>query len=551
MKAPILNARQNFADFFAQELLKSENRRSLLMICALLAGMLLAFLAMSTGPAHFASMGDTVGKRYWLLGVLGLTLAFHLVCSGLRRQWIRQARPGSARLSVLTAIFEPSMVTAWLLIECLIFNPGTMFDSPTTLAYPFVIFLTCLQLSWRLCLLTGLIAAGQYLLMVAWYFMMFGDSMPATVTSYLPLHGMRAFHYLLCGAAAAFLAYEIRRGIGNTLQHLEERDYVVGIFGRYLSDDVVDDILRSPEGLRLGGKRRTVTVMMTDLRGFTSLSESLPPEAVIAMLNNCLATLTEVIIKYHGTIDEFIGDAILALFGAPFAADDDAERAVACAIEMQLAMAEVNQWNAAQGYPALEMGIGIHTGPAVVGNIGSEKRSKYGVVGSTVNLTSRIESYTVGGQILISADTAAAVGDGLQVRSRRQILPKGFNEALEICDVTGISGRYSAALAEAETHWLSLEQPLPVRFVLISGKDVSGPAHQGLLTELSQQGARLVSEFPVEPLSNLRLECDGGEEPLLAKVVDVCEAELTLRFTTALPAQLARLLEAKLKPAGL
>src|SRR5205823_2635207 len=127
---------------------------------------------------------------------------------------------------------------------------------------------------------------------------------------------------------------------------------------------------------------RTVTLMMTDLRGFTTLCEGLPPESVVAMLNRYLATMTEVIVRHHGTIDEFIGDAILAIFGAPFAARDDAERAAACAIEMQLAMDSVNLWNSRNGYPRLEMGIGIHTGPVVVGNIGSEKRSKYGVVGS-------------------------------------------------------------------------------------------------------------------------------------------------------------------------
>lgn len=127
--------------------------------------------------------------------------------------------------------------------------------------------------------------------------------------------------------------------------------------------------------------------MMTDLRGFTAIGEQLPAEDVVGMININLEVMTGIIFKYQGTIDEFIGDAILVIFGAPVLRDDDALRAVACALDMQLAMHEVNERNKAAGYPEVAMGIGINTGSAVVGNIGSRKRVKYGVVGSSVNLT--------------------------------------------------------------------------------------------------------------------------------------------------------------------
>src|SRR5205823_1121617 len=122
-------------------------------------------------------------------------------------------------------------------------------------------------------------------------------------------------------------------------------------------------------GLDFGGQKKIVTIMMSDLRGFAAFSDTLPPETIVKLLNNYLSEMTTVIQKYNGTIDEFIGDAILAIFGAPFQRPDDAERAVACALEMQLAMPRVNAWNAEHGLPQLEMGLGINTGEVVAGNI--------------------------------------------------------------------------------------------------------------------------------------------------------------------------------------
>src|SRR6266566_2093940 len=171
-------------------------------------------------------------------------------------------------------------------------------------------------------------------------------------------------------------------------------------FGRYVSDDVVASLLDSPEGLKLGGELRRVTVMMSDLRGFTPLAERLTPEEAIRFLNDYLQTMVDLILRYRGTINEIMGDGILVIFGAPTAAPDDAERALACAVAMQQAMGGLNARNRERGLPEIEMGIGVHTGEVIVGNIGSERRMKYAAVGSAVNLTGRIESYTTGGEIL-------------------------------------------------------------------------------------------------------------------------------------------------------
>ena len=158
----------------------------------------------------------------------------------------------------------------------------------------------------------------------------------------------------------------------------------------------------------------------------------------MALLNLHLGAMSEIVIKHGGTIDEFIGDAILALFGAPLAAEDDARRALACAVEMQQAMEGVNARARALSLPEMGMGIGVHTGEVVVGNIGSEQRAKYGVVGAAINLASRIQGFTLGGQILASEETLRAAGAEISVGARFSVQAKGFRDPVSIVEVLGV-----------------------------------------------------------------------------------------------------------------
>ena len=232
--------------------------------------------------------------------------------------------------------------------------------------------------------------------------------------------------------------------VRSLVNEVERRNaFIRTIFGRYLTDEVAETLLDSPEGLSLGGERREITILMADIRGFTNLSSRLPPEEVVTLVNNFLAEMTKVIVRYGGTIDEFIGDAILVLFGAPRAIDKHAENAVACALEMQLAMAKVNELNNQTGLPNVETGIGINTGEVVVGNIGSETRMKYGVVGHNVNLTSRIESYSAGRQILISEHTFKNCNGILKINSSMTVQPKGFDQDVKLYEVVAIGGDYN------------------------------------------------------------------------------------------------------------
>lgn len=217
-------------------------------------------------------------------------------------------------------------------------------------------------------------------------------------------------------------------------------------FGRYLSNEIVAQLLENPGGLTLGGSRRKVTILMCDIRGFSTMCEQLPPERVVSLLNNYLGSLSEVIMRYNGTIDEFIGDAILAIFGAPIAREDDTDRAIACAIAMQQEMQRVNERNDALGLPHIRIGIGLHTGEVIVGNIGSEKRSKYGIVGHHVNLTARVESFTEGDDILASAQTLEDARASLEVGPPRHVQPKGIERSIDIYPIRGIGAPFGLRL---------------------------------------------------------------------------------------------------------
>jgi class 3 adenylate cyclase len=223
-------------------------------------------------------------------------------------------------------------------------------------------------------------------------------------------------------------------------QQLERNEkFIRATFGRYLSDEIVTDILERPEGLELGGDLRQVTIMMSDIRGFTTLSERLAPAQVVTMLNRYLGAMTDIIMEHQGTIDEFIGDAILAVFGAPHRRDDDADRAVNCALAMQAAMSEINALNEAEGLPAIQTGIALNTGDVIAGNIGSERRSKYGFVGHAMNVTSRIEDLSAGGEILVSDSTLQNLRGQFQVSDSQELKVKGIDQSIVVHKIREIS----------------------------------------------------------------------------------------------------------------
>ncbi len=286
-------------------------------------------------------------------------------------------------------------------------------------------------------------------------------------------------------------------------------NFIKETFGRYLSQKVVDEILTSPKGPQIGGTRKTVTVLMSDLRGFTSLSENKDPEELVRLLNRYLGKMSHIILKYDGIIDEIIGDAILAVFGAPETHENDPERAVACAIDMQNCLRDLNREITASGGTPMEMGIGINTGQVIVGNIGSRQRMKYGIVGDTVNRASRIESNSIGGQVLIGQATFDLIKTMVTAQPPGNMMMKGLKKPLVFYPVTAIdSPDYQKKLIPSQNE--SAMAPIKIPFTCrpILDKKVSEIPISGETRSMDKKNIYAVTVSPLPPFTDVKLELD-------------------------------------------
>lgn len=324
----------------------------------------------------------------------------------------------------------------------------------------------------------------------------------------------------------------LTRAFNEMIEGLRQRDFIRNTFGRYVSPEVAQALLASPEAQRLGGEKRQVTVLMSDLRGYTRFAELGDANEVMAVLNDVLARMTDVIIAHGGTINEFIGDAVFAIFGAPLAHPDHAERAVAASIAMQCALAEVNETHALRGLPRFEMGIGINTGEAVVGNIGSEQRAKYAVVGAAVNLAARVEGCTVGGQIFLSPHTYACVRDLVEVGEPFPVEVKGIAEPLLLYELRAIAGRFARRLPETVADGEQVPVALPFVCRVFEGKVLGKDETSGVVVRLGRRHVEVRLAGILPPLANLRfrlnypgLGYDSGD--LYGKVVGTDQYEGT------------------------
>jgi len=216
-----------------------------------------------------------------------------------------------------------------------------------------------------------------------------------------------------------------------------ETEFIKDSFSKYVARQVVEKILTEKGQLKLHGERQCVTVLFADVRGFSNLVERMEPEDVVALLNKYFNMAVDVIFKHEGMLDKFIGDNVMAVFGAPIKGKDDVEKAVRAAIEIQSGIWNFNNTRRANGEESFSVGIGINTGEAVVGNIGSEKRMDYTVIGDTVNIADRIQVTAFGGEILISSTTYEQVKDKFSCKALRPIMVKGRTKPIHIFRVIG------------------------------------------------------------------------------------------------------------------
>lgn len=252
---------------------------------------------------------------------------------------------------------------------------------------------------------------------------------------------------------------------------------------------------------------RRVTILLSDIRGFTALAETYSAMTVVELLNRYFSSMTNVIVRYGGTIDKLMGDSMMVLFGAPNAEIDDVERAIACAVEMQRAMSEFNEQNKAMGLPDLYMGIGINTGEVVAGPVGSAHHQEYTVIGDEVNLTSRIEAQSLRGQILISENTYRLAKSFVLVGEPNKVKVKGRREAVTLYDLMGTTRPRSLTVPRREIRKSPrVSIRMPCVFYRLSGKRVVAEQYRGEVIDISYNGLLMLSPVVLDAFSEIKME---------------------------------------------
>ena len=298
---------------------------------------------------------------------------------------------------------------------------------------------------------------------------------------------------------------------------------------------------------------RQVTILLSDLRGFTSMSEKYSARQMVEALNRYFRCMSEIILRYGGTIDKFMGDAIMVLFGAPISREDALTSALACAIEMQGAMAAINEDNKGHGIEALYMGIGINTGEVIAGHLGSELHSEYTVIGDQVNLASRIEAHSLRGQILLSENTYQLSRDIVEIGDVNDIKVKGKKGSVRMYELLAVhQPRHLKAPNREIRNSPRVEVDMPLTFQCLSGKLVLPQTHIGRIIDMSYGGICFVSPVALETLDDIKISfsltlLDAPMTDIYAKVLRVAPAstghECRVEFTAIDAATTASLKE--------
>jgi adenylate cyclase len=415
-----------FRDALTREILLTERLRikAVLITASLLTGALtlLHFVA----PSVLARISHGQVNIVLQLAVFVPFILFEFLVLYLlsRRLAMHQDVPTLRRY--LSALIETSMPTFVLYLHMNWMGSAQALGYAAPLSYFLFIVLSTLRLDFWLSTFTGFVAAAELFAMAMLYH-------PAGFASELPndlgFELIRSIMFLLAGILAGAVGVQLRHQFEASIAAATARDRVTNLFGQHVSPEVVERLLL--EGADTSGDIRRVAVMFVDFRSFTAAARVRSPREVVERLDGAFAILVEILDRHGGIVNKFLGDGFLALFGAPIETRDAAQHAVAAAREMLDAMDEVNRESS---WP-LRIGIGIHFGEVVVGNIGSPRRKEYTVIGDTVNFAARLESLNkeFNSQLLISSAVCEALGNlGRDAVSLGEVPIKGYDRPMAV-----------------------------------------------------------------------------------------------------------------------
>jgi adenylate cyclase len=415
--------RDIFEQRLATEILGAERFRATLLAVIPTVAML-AFLAVSSAYPDATTeilhgKFDRLPVGLFLCAVAGFE--FHVLYA--TEKMLRRGVSASAARRYGYAFVETSLPTLVILYYATIFGPVQALLMPSAFVYFIFIVLSTLRLDFALCSFTGFVAAVEYASVALLWGA--GDTAVAEPTlSSLPNHLGKACILLVSGVSAGFVARRLRKSFTRAIESIEEGARILGVFGQHVSPEVVERLVGGDADAK--GELRDVCVMFFDIRGFTAFAEKRSAEEVVAYLNVIFASAVEAVAERRGIVNKFLGDGFMAVFGAPIAEGNHCTAAVDAALDV---LDRIERLVRSGRIPPTRVGIGLHTGAAIVGNIGSARRKEYTVIGDVVNLASRVEALNkeLGSSLLVTeevweackSDRATAVArDPIQVRGR-------------------------------------------------------------------------------------------------------------------------------------
>jgi adenylate cyclase len=419
----VARAGSDLEERLTREILQSERTR--MLILAGLSGLLVV-----TFPVHALRSG--IFGTAWALqvvAVFALLACYELTIRQILGRRLEQGKTLPRRLRFLNAFVETSVPSIVMLLGSRQVDPVYPLESAAAYMYPVFIVLSTLRLDFRLSVFTGGVAAVEYVILS---FALVGGSEVAagTLLSLPPFYLAKGVMLVLAGLAAGFVADQIKRRVTSVFLALEERQRIVNAFGQQVSPAIVEELLK--QGPEIPSKRTFVCVLFMDIRDFTRLVEKKTPEEFVAYQNAVFGTAIAIVDRHHGVINQFLGDGFMATFGAPVATGRDCRNALGAAREL---LAAVKALSDSGRIPVTSIGIGLHAGEAVSGNIGSQARQQYSISGNVVILAARIEQLNkdYGSQLLVSAEVLRETGEGdHRAEALGPVQVKGRDEPIEI-----------------------------------------------------------------------------------------------------------------------
>jgi adenylate cyclase len=421
---PAENPRDAFERRLASEILAAERFRATLLAVLPTVAML-AFLAVSSAyPEAVTTLlhgkFDRAPVGLFLCAVAGFE--FHVLYA--TEKMLRNGQRPSAARRYGYAFVETSLPTLVIVFYATTLGPIQALLMPSAALYFVFIVLATLRLDFTLCAFTGLVAALEYAGLALFWGPLDTTVQEPALTS-LPQHLARACILLVAGVAAGFVARRLRKSFTRALESLEESARILGVFGQHVSPEVVARLVAG--GAQAGSELREVCVMFLDIRNFTAFAEKRSAEEVVAYLNTIFDAAVEAVAEHKGIVNKFLGDGFMAVFGAPVADGNPCEQGVDAGLAV---LARVDKLVAEGRIPPTRVGLGLHSGPAILGNIGSARRKEYTVIGDVVNVASRVEALNkeLGSQMLVTEEVWRGSGGSAGGRSSKD--PPALSEPL-------------------------------------------------------------------------------------------------------------------------